>query len=740
MIPDVKVPPYLQDKPFLNLSSLKTSLVESADLDLTESDRLEDAPMYSRDVINDFPKDIKCDMDDSQLKACESMLTKEIAIVQGPPGTGKTFVSVSALKVMVENLGPDDPPIIVTAQTNHALDQLLNHIMHFESRIVRLGGRSDRSNKEIRLRTLYELRKANPFPGGSAGMKMAGMDHNAVCEEILETLQPLLSNRVLTAETLVKEGLITDCQRTSLNASDWEEDEEAATVDIVDWLTNNQLMPIAGAPVVNLGLPLEESDIEFEQLLELEMMTEAGGLNEHEEEEATGLGGLWVPFKRTFTGRHDSVISERKIKKLLLTCKDLYKIPAATRGEVYRYFEQHTDASMLRVLHQKLRKYDAFVADYSVTRSRNNIKLMQHLDIKVIGCTTTGLSKYRGILSALQPRTLLIEEAAETLEGKIIGGMFESLEQLILVGDHQQLQASCTVRALEDEPYYLKVSMFERLINNAMPFVMLNKQRRMIPDVRRLLCIEPKPFYDNLQDHASVLVRVNRPPVPGMGGLDTYFFHHTWPEASNTDCSKYNADEAEMIAGFFNYLVQNGTEASKITVLTFYNGQRKTILRELKKHPSLGGNTYFKVFTVDSYQGEENDIILLSLVRSNQNFGVGFLDNKNRLVVALSRARRGLYVFGNAVTLTYAESNDDFIDRDPMWDSLIMFMKDQRRFDFEKGLPITCARHGTRTNIMEAQNWMFNAGGCSKLCGAVLSCGHTCPHSCKSIPSSVRCR
>lgn len=101
-----------------------------------------------------------------------------------------------------------------------------------------------------------------------------------------------------------------------------------------------------------------------------------------------------------------------------------------------------------------------------------SISLIKSLHIKVIGCTTTGLSRYRGLLSALRPRTLLIEEAAETSEAKIIAGLFVSLEQLILVGDHQQLQASATVGSLETYPFFLNVSMFERLVNNAIPFVM----------------------------------------------------------------------------------------------------------------------------------------------------------------------------------------------------------------------------------------------------------------------------
>jgi helicase required for RNAi-mediated heterochromatin assembly 1 len=173
------------------------------------------------------------------------------------------------------------------------------------------------------------------------------------------------------------------------------------------------------------------------------------------------------------------------------------------------------------------------------------------------------------MLAALKPRVILVEEAAETLEGTIIAGMLPSLQHLILVGDHQQLQAGCNVAALEVAPYHMNVSMFERLVNNSIGYTMLNKQRRMVPEIRGLLTIKGAEFYRSLTDHESVLDRVdNRPPVPGMGGRDTYFFHHNWPEAKNADSSKYNLDEAQMIAGVFNHLVLNGTEASKITVLT----------------------------------------------------------------------------------------------------------------------------------------------------------------------------
>lgn len=179
--------------------------------------------------------------------------------------------------------------------------------------------------------------------------------------------------------------------------------------------------------------------------------------------------------------------------------------------------------------------------------------------------------------------------------------------------------------------------MFERLVRNKVEFSQLKRQRRMIPEIRRAL----KPLYEDLEDHPSVLDRL---PIPGMGGVNSYFFTHGGRETTDVQMSKVNHQEADMVVGFFTYLVFNGMTPGEITVLTFYNGQRKLIMRKLREHRYLQGER-FNVVTVDSYQGEENDVVLLSLVRSNVRGTIGFLEVENRVCVALSRARRGINSF-----------------------------------------------------------------------------------------------
>ncbi|KAH6674807.1 P-loop containing nucleoside triphosphate hydrolase protein [Halenospora varia] len=730
--PDVKAPDYVEDHPILDLSSLIPT--EKASNPTKDGPTFEES-LSNVDVLSEFPNIPESGMDASQMAALKSMLTKKVAIVQGPPGTGKTFVSVAALRVLLANLQPGDPPIVVSAQTNHALDQLLNHVLAFEPNILRLGGRCGKENEAILKRTMYELRTSakDQGPQQNHGMKAAYQMLDGFRQKIELTLMPLVNQDVISLDTLLSHKIISQAQHDSLEGGSWVGDTPG--MGLATWLPGDSLEHLPRTPPIDLELEMEEGDLEQEQLQELENEA-ATDTRDDRDSDREALKGTWLGFSRTVTGR-DTGVEDKEIKKILATHKDLHNIPVAKRGDIYRYWVEKLNRKMKKELKLLMAEYRKAIDNLKLTKWNANVKLIKNLGIKLIGCTTTGLSKYRGLLAAVEPRTILIEEAAETLEGSVIAGMLDSLQHLILVGDHQQLQAGCNVGALEVEPYNMGVSMFERLVNNSIGYIMLNRQRRMIPDIRKLLCIEPAPFYTNLRDHPSVLDRqINRPPIPGMGGRDTYFFHHNWPEARNADSSKYNLDEAQMIAGMFSHLVLNGVPASKITVLTFYNGQRKTIIQELKNHNTLHTISYFNCFTVDSYQGEENDVILLSLVRSNQYLGIGFLDNKNRLVVALSRARRGLYLFGNALTLCSAETSDDILGRDPLWDPLIRHLKHEKRFDLDGGLPITCTRHNRTVSVYEPDNWVALAGGCSLKCGGSLDCGHSCPYTCHPMEHS----
>lgn len=100
--------------------------------------------------------------------------------------------------------------------------------------------------------------------------------------------------------------------------------------------------------------------------------------------------------------------------------------------------------------------------------------------------------------------------------------------------------------------------------------------------------------------------------------------------------SKSNFHEANFIVGLCRYLVLQGYRPDQITVLTTYKGQMFLLRGEMRQLPSCEG---VRISCVDDYQGEENDIILVSLVRSNEEGNVGFVKIDNRICVTLSRAK-----------------------------------------------------------------------------------------------------
>jgi helicase required for RNAi-mediated heterochromatin assembly 1 len=360
---------------------------------------------------------------------------------------------------------------------------------------------------------------------------------------------------------------------------------------------------------------------------------------------------------------------------------DLMKIPVKARGPVYNFLRDE----LLDLVNAKLRtvakSYNFYSDRLKVGRWERDFEILRNA--KLVAMTTTGLSKYRGLVSSLKPRTVLIEEAAEVLEAPTTVACFESIQQLILVGDHMQLKAKCTLMDLAGEPFFLETSMFERLVRNDILYVQLREQRRMVPDIRELLM----PIYGSLCDHPSVLKTA---PIPGMGDLRSFFFTHEWPESGDSLTSKLNEWEAIMVVEFYVYLVLNGISIFDMTVLTFYNGQRKLILKHMRTNKYLANHTP-KVVTVDSYQGEENEIVLLSLVRSNKSNGIGFLTADNRVCVAISRARRGLYMFGNSETLEQFS---------PLWNSIISILRSSNGDPRISGiLPLTCKKHKNETLI-----------------------------------------
>lgn len=182
----------------------------------------------------------------------------------------------------------------------------------------------------------------------------------------------------------------------------------------------------------------------------------------------------------------------------------------------------------------------------------------------------------------------------------------------------------------------LGISLFERLINNKFEYNTLNIQHRMRPEISSLIC---PAIYPTLENHHSVL---NLPTIRGIAH-SVFFINHSESEKSDgKPLSIINLHEARYLIRLAQHLLYNGYKPKDITILVPYKKQYDAVMVEMQ---SLDNPIQCEV--LDNYQGKENKIILLSLVRNNDENSIGFLKHKKSVCVALSRAKEGLYIMGN---------------------------------------------------------------------------------------------
>ena len=401
-------------------------------------------------VLAEWPAELTSALDTSQMDALRRILTKRLAIVQGPPGTGKTHVSVIALRLLLENLAAEDPPIIISAHTNHALDQLLRHVAKFEPDFIRLGAWT-KDIEVIKPRTLFELkgavRHSNPL-GGLRNPALARLKQ--LTKEMTILLAPITQGKEMLNSRLYEQyDVISYAQYDSLvkGAKEWvraEPDDESAG-DIAAWLGDERIEAKYRTMPEDFGIEVEEADLEYEQLKEIEAESKL-----LDDEDRDSLRGLRLVFNEPFTGRQSTAVTDKTVLSELKK-QNLWDIPSERRGPVYRHMQQALKAAITNKVRELAREYEEASRNAKVGLWELDYNYLKQT--KVIGMTTTGLSKYRGLIQSLNPRVVLIEEAAETLEAFVSVACFKSLEHLILVGDHQQLRGHCNDQELAGKPY-----------------------------------------------------------------------------------------------------------------------------------------------------------------------------------------------------------------------------------------------------------------------------------------------
>ncbi|KAG8415110.1 hypothetical protein J3458_008990 [Metarhizium acridum] len=287
-------------------------------------------------------------------------------------------------------------------------------------------------------------------------------------------------------------------------------------------------------------------------------------------------------------------------------------------------------------------------------RDREKANYLLTNEARIIAMTTTHAAIRRSEIASLgfHYDNVIMEEAAQITEVETFMPLAMQkptnnqmpLKRVVLCGDH--LQNSPVIQSLAFRHYAnLEQSLFSRLVRLGVPTVNLDQQGRARPSIAKLYQWR-YPKLDNLphvQNQAEYLRGnagfkfdyqfINVPDYKGHG------------ESEPTPHFIQNLGEAEYAVAIYQYMRLLGYPAGKISILTTYAGQRALVKDVLAhrcaKNPVFGLPK--AVATVDKYQGEQNDYIILSLTRTSR---VGYLRDVRRMTVAVSRARLGLYILG----------------------------------------------------------------------------------------------
>ena len=329
-----------------------------------------------------------------------------------------------------------------------------------------------------------------------------------------------------------------------------------------------------------------------------------------------------------------------------------------------RRFEAHPDYPQLwsirkaiRELRQQRKHADSWHQKMDRLKSRATeleLRIRSSLfgEARVIASTLTGAANR--VLEGEKYSTLFIDEAAQALEAACWIAIRKA-GRVILAGDHCQLPP--TVKSIMALKGGLGKTLMERIVENKPETVTLLKMQYRMNE--QIMKFSSEWFYYGMVESA--------PTVSHRGILD-YDTPMMWIDTAECDgkeefvgenFGRINRAEAELtLQTLQQYLEKIGKqrileESIDVGIISPYRAQVQLLRKELRKREFFRPYRHLlTVNTVDGFQGQERDIILISLVRSNDGGDIGFLRDLRRMNVAITRARMKLIILGSSETMT----------------------------------------------------------------------------------------
>ncbi|MFJ6755731.1 AAA domain-containing protein [Streptomyces sp. NPDC091273] len=601
------------------------------------------------------PVDVKTfvqgELDSAKQKAVSASLgARDFLLVQGPPGTGKTtFIAELVSQHLRKN---PQARVVLTSQTHIALDNALMRICEIapDVSLLRLG-RADRLAHDV-----------EPF-SISAQMEQW---RESVLAQSRDFVKEFAARLGIDLDAADLKNLALELERRHSRVTDLELQITKQQVGRRTLVTEIDRLNSLAAPVLNVAAEIENAarNGTGTDLATVAQRFIETGLNLASQLESAGpLGEKLVEM-------------EAKLSEWRADLKDQVAQHDATRERLAEALRTKVDTpteslisaalSRSNVDDPRLARLQEISSDWEERFGRGSeFTAVLVARAQVVAATCVGLAGVPGA-DAMDFDLCIIDEASKATATETLVPLSRS-RRWVLVGDDRQLPPFVE-QALEDPAVLDRFRLTRQQMRETLFSVLserlpdsckftLTHQHRMHPTIGRLVS---HCFYrDQLTSAPRELSAVVK---ASLGAAALWIDTSARPDRHENRAGKsiQNKGEARVIAKLLDRIQwvaeQSGTKMLNVAVLTGYEAQRREIIESLAAGELNRNLLNVRVATVDSYQGQEADISVFSITRSNENGDLGFLRSEERVNVAVSRARDGLVIVGDA---TFIDSNSN---------------------------------------------------------------------------------
>jgi len=604
---------------------------------------------------------------DNQLEIIKNAIqTPDIYLLQGPPGTGKTTIIKAITYVLIEN----NKKVGISSQQNDALDNILRNFPQSEIPPIRILSYSTNEEAKKRKREIGRIfnewlnkklnllnEKYEKIPGECLlkaayyyieKIKKIKSSDSPINElsKLLDELEKFPINlNLIDAKTLLKK---------------WEIAKEQRKIIAEKVLSKKDLDKLQGSELKDIYKKLYQEECNYLSINEIK---------EKIEQKVKELNEISHPcfylekLEKDIESYGREILMNEKDENLFM------------KSLIYEFM--YRIKLIIQDINDEIEQDGKNIENIIMTNFGNYSEVIaatcQMIDLRL---------EDKKDANDLAFDYIIIDEAARANPADLLIPMTKG-EKIILVGDHMQLPHYLENEVIEDkiseEKEILKESLFKKLFekckaieNTKVPrYGILKEERRMHPELSKFVF---KNFYpeEKIESLAKREERVlndigifnDRPSecaifvdVPANLGREIRDENKSIKREAEANAI---VSIIEKLSTKIDFIIENGTQ--KLAVASFYSAQKDLIREKISSSQILSQyqNLEDMVTTVDSFQGKEADIFILSATRSGDN--LGFLNMKERLCVAFSRARKLMIIVGNLEKLMYNDYIKKFYD------------------------------------------------------------------------------